>query len=148
MEDYKDIDYGWLDDAIDLASFKYYAFVQSSAYIDIDGSEKASFTRYLINGSLQTYVRSRSYSEDASKPNVSSRDGKFFAKNDVVLNEGDLIQRLDNGLTFIITQVKDYDYVGIRNYDVARLGLDEMRKYDFSSYVEATFGDDNNEDDW
>lgn len=148
MEDYKDIDYGWLDDAIDLASFKYYVFVQSNKFIKEDGSEGSILTRYIVNGSLQAYKRRRTYSEDGSKPNISGREGKFYAKHDVILNEGDLIQRIDNGLTYMITQVNDYDYVGVRNYEVLRLGLDETRKYDFANFIEATFEVDNDEDDW
>lgn len=138
-ENYRDIDYGWLDDVIDRASFSYYAFVITDKYIDVDGSEKVNYTRYLIRGSLQTYKRSRRYDSDGSSSNASGREGKFYAKYNVKLNENDLIQRLDNGQTYRVTQVADYDYVGVRNYEVERLGIDELKEYDFSNYVEANF---------
>lgn len=136
---YKDIDFGWLDDVIDRASFTYYAFVISNKYIDQDGSEKVSYVRYKIKGSLQTYKRNRNWDQDASSSNVSGRLGKFYAKYNVRLNENDLIQRMDNGITYRVTQVSDYDYAGVRNYEVERLGIDELMRYDFSHYVEEEF---------
>lgn len=136
---YKDIDFGWLDDVIDRASFVYYAFVVSNKYIDQDGSEKVTYTRYKIKGSLQTYKRNRNWDQDASSSNVSGRTGKFYAKYNVRLNENDLIQRMDDGTTYRVVQVADYDYVGVRNYEVERLGIDELMRYDFSNYVEEEF---------
>jgi len=133
---YKDVDFGFLDDVIDKASFPYYAFVISNKYIDPDGSEKVTYTRYTINGSLQTYKRNRRYDTDASQANVSGRTGKFYAKYNVQLNENDLIQRMDNGHTYRITQVADYDYVGVRNYEVERVGIDELKRYDFTNYLD------------
>lgn len=140
-EDYQDVDFGWLDDVIDRASFAYYAFVVSNKYIDEDGSEKVSYTRYKIKGSLQTFKRTRSWDEDGSSSNKSGRTGKFYAKYNVRLNENDLIQRMDNGITYRVTQIADYDYVGIRNYEIERLGIDELIRYDFTDYVEAEFPD-------
>lgn len=138
MEDfYKDIDFGWLDDVIDKASFPYYAFVVSNKYIAPDGSEKVEYKRYKITGSLQTYKRRRSYESDTG--NKSSRDGKFYAKYNVKLKENDLIQRLDNGVTYRVTQIANYEYAGVRNYEVERLGVDEVRRYNFNDFVEDQF---------
>jgi len=134
-----DVDFGFLDDVIDRASFPYYAFVISNKYIDPDGSEKVSYTRYTINGSLQTYKRNRRYDTDASSANAAGRGGKFYAKYNIRLNENDLIQRMDNGFTYRITQIADYDYAGVRNYEVERVGLDELQRYDFSNFVDDTF---------
>ena len=136
---YKDVDFDWLDDVIDRASFPYYAFVVSNKYIDQDGSEKVTYTRYKIKGSLQTYKKNTKWDQDGSSSNVSGRTGKFYAKYAVRLNENDLIQRMDNGITYRVIQTSDFDYVGVRNYEVERLGIDELMRYDFSNYVEQEF---------
>lgn len=138
-DNYKDIDFGWLDDVIDRASFVYYAFVVANKYIDPEGSEKVTYARYRIKGSLQTYRRDRRYDTDGTNSNMSGRVGKFYAKYNVRLNENDLIQRMDNGITYRVTKVSDFDYVGVRNYEVERLGVDELKRYDFSQYIEEEF---------
>ena len=58
--------------------------------------------------------------------NFSSRDGRFFAKYDVNLYEGDLIKK--NGSLYRITDMDDYDYHGVKSYSVIRLGMDESRR--------------------
>lgn len=138
-EDYRDVDFGWLDDVIDRASFVYYAYVVSNKYIDPEGAEKVSYIRYTVRGSLQTYKRNRKWDGDGSTSNTSGRTGKFYAKYNVRLNENDIIQRIDNGITYRITEVSDYDYAGVRNYEVERLGIDELIRYDFSNYIEEEF---------
>lgn len=139
--DYRDVDFGWLDDVIDKASFPYYAFVITGKTIAANGSEVPSYTRYIINGSLQAFKRSRRYGEDQNNANASGRGGKFYAKYDVILKEGDMLQRMDNGITYRVTQVADFDYVGVRNYEVERIGIDELQNYDFSAFVEGHFED-------
>jgi hypothetical protein len=139
MEDYRDVDFGFLDDAIDRASFQYYIFVAGNKTIAPDGSERVTYVRYTINGSLQTYKRSRTYDSEGSKANISGRAGKFYAKYHVILHENDLIQKLDDGVTYRVTQVNDYSYAGVRNYEVERLGLDEIKRYNFSQFLEDTF---------
>ena len=139
FDDYKDIDFGWLDDVIDKASFPFYAYVIASKYIDNDGSEKVTYTRYTIKGSLQTFRRERNYDTDASKSNSSSRRGKFYAKYNVRLKENDLIQKIDDGTTYRVIQVIDYGYVGVRNYEVERIAIDELYQYNFSDYIEEDF---------
>jgi hypothetical protein len=139
MEDYRDIDFGFLDDVIDRASFQYYVFVIGNKTIAPDGSERVTYVRYTINGSLQTYKRSRTYDTDGNKSNISGRTGKFYAKYNVILNENDLIQKTDDGTTYRVTQVHDYSYAGVRNYEVERLGLDEIKRYNFAQFVEDKF---------
>jgi SAM-dependent MidA family methyltransferase len=139
FDDYKDVDFGWLDDVIDRASFPFYAYVIASKYIDNDGSEKVTYTRYTIKGSLQAFRRERNYDTDGSRPNTSSKKGKFYAKYNVRLKENDLIQKIDDGSVFRVVQVIDYGYVGVRNYEVERLGIDQLYNYNFSEFVEDDF---------
>lgn len=139
FDDYKDVDFGWLDDVIDRASFPYYAYVIASKYIDNDGSEKVTYTRYTIKGSLQAFRRDRNYDTDGSRPNTSSKPGKFYAKYNVRLKENDLIQKIDDGSVFRVVQVIDYGYVGVRNYEVERLGIDQLYNYNFSDFIDADF---------
>lgn len=136
-EDYRDVDFGFLDDVIDRAAFKLYAFVISNKFIGADGSEQVSYTRYEFTGSLQAYARTRRYDTDGSGPNMSGRAGKLWAKYNVVLKEGDLVQKQDN--FYRITQVFDYDYAGVRKYEIERLGSDEIQRYDFSHFLEDKF---------
>lgn len=146
FDDYKDVDFGWLDDVIDKASFPFYAYVITSKYIDNDGSEKVTYTRYTIKGSLQAFKRVRNYDTDGSNSNTSSRIGKFYAKYNVRLKENDIIQKIDDGSTYRVAQVIDYGYVGVRNYEVERLGIDELYRYDFSNYIEEDFPEGTVED--
>lgn len=136
-EDYRDVDFGFLDDVIDKASFKLFAYVARDIYISADGREKTKYARYTFMGSLQAYSRRRNYDADGGKPNTSSREGKLWAKYNVVLKEGDLVQKRNE--YYRITQVHDYDYAGVRKYEVERIGLDEIQTYNFGEFLEDTF---------
>lgn len=137
LDDYRDIDFGWLDDVIELASFNYYAYVKYDANINLDGTTQNIYKRHIVRGSLQTYRKRRNYSNDGETPNVSSREGKFYTRYDVVLNEGDIIQK--NSDFFKIKNPSDFDYAGVRNYEVERMEIDEIENFDFEKYIDDTF---------
>ena len=67
------------------------------------------------------------------------RQGKFYCKYNVKLNVGDIIQKHD--MHFRVTEVEDYDYGGIRQYIIERLGYEEIITYNFDEYIEERFDD-------
>ena len=132
---YRDRDFGFFDDVIKLASFKYPAYIVYDSKINIDGTKTYLRKKIEITGSLQTYRRRRNYNNDG--PATSRREGKFYSDYTNKLSEGDIIQKNDE--FYIITDMDDYDYAGVRNYPVERLGMDEIHKYNFFELVEQPF---------
>lgn len=135
--DYRDPElYGKLDDVIESLSFNYYVYVKTPMGINPEGVEIYKRRKYLIRGSLQTWKKRHTYgSED--NPNNSKRDGRFYSKYNVKLNEGDIIQKNDN--YFKVIDHDDFDYGGVRQYSVERVGYDEIVRYNFEDYVEERF---------
>lgn len=125
--------FGQLDDVIESASFDYYVYVKTPQGISPEGVMLYKRRRYVVRGSLQVWRKTYSYGS-ADNPNNSKRDGKFYARYNVKLNEGDVIQKNDN--FFKIVGHDDFDYGGVRQYAVERIGYDEVVRYNFADYVE------------
>lgn len=130
--------YGQLDDVIERASFNYWVFVKKPEGVDPEGKVIYSKRRFIIRGSLQTWTKQTTYGED-SNPNISKRDGKLYTKYNVKLNIGDIIMK--NNDRYRITDLEDFDYGGVRQYHVTRLGHDEITEYNFDDYREERFDD-------
>ena len=124
MSDYRGPHFGYFNRALDRVSFIYTAYIRTDILQNADGTNQEEFTTTKVQGSLQTFHKKETYSMDGS--NFSSRDGRFFAKYDVNLYEGDLIKK--NGSLYRITDMDDYDYHGVKSYSVIRLGMDESRR--------------------
>lgn len=128
--------FGQLDDVIERTSFNYYVYTKTPTGISPEGVETYRRRKYIIRGSLQAWKKRYTYgSED--NPNNSSRDGRFYARYNVKLNVGDIIQKEDN--YFKILDLDNYDYGGVRQYSVQRIGYDEIIHYNFAEYVEDRF---------
>lgn len=136
--DYKDPEiYGMFDDIIVKESRPYYAYINNKPYMLPDGTRKYVKNKFLVYGSLQTWKSSRTYDADGIRSSI--RVGKFYTVNNYNLKANDVIQK--NNEFFTIKQVADYDNAGVRTYEVERIGLDEIVKYDFESYLETRFED-------
>lgn len=135
--DYRDPDfYGIFDDVIATFSFDYWAYIKTNPRINPEGTMVYEQVKYKIRGSLQAFRKTRVFGNPDS-PIVSSRDGRFYATYDVKLKEGDVIRKEDKFYKVIPTE--DYDYAGVRQYDIIRVGYDEIVNYDFEKYIEKNF---------
>jgi len=124
--DYKDPDFGFFDDVIELASFTYDAWVQTGVSIDDNGMERTKYKKIQIRGSLQTYRKTMEYTSSVGVI-TSSRDGKLYVRYDVPISEGDIVRKGTN--YFRVTNPNDHDYAGVKNFDVVRLGLAEQKEF-------------------
>ena len=126
--DYKDPDFGFFDDVIELASFTYEAWVRNGVWVDESGVARDKYRKTEVRGSLQAYRKTMSYPTTAGVV-TSSRDGKFYVRYCVTLDEGDLIRK--GQLLYRLTNPSDYDFAGVRNFDIVRLGTTELKQFAF-----------------
>lgn len=137
--DYRDPEiYGKLDDVIEAFSYDFWAFVKSPKGLNPEGAMTYNRRKYKIRGSLQAWKKTYRYGE-SENANTSVRTGKFYCKYNVKLNVGDIIQKHD--MHFRVIEVEDYDYGGIRQYIIERLGYEEIITYNFDEYIEERFDD-------
>lgn len=137
LDDYRDVDFGWLDDVIDHFSFKYYAYIKQERITDIDGTDRWRYRRIIVEGSLQVFNKQINYNNEGI--NSSVRKGKFYTKYQYKLSEGDMIQKKNE--YFLIKDSSDYDYMGVRNYEVERIDNAETFLYNFIDGIEEKFSD-------
>jgi hypothetical protein len=136
MDDYTDPYWaGRLEDVLTAFEKKLYLYRVTGKTIGTDGSIVETKARYTIYGSLQTWRRTRNYSEDSF--NSSARTGKLLVKYRYQLNDGDIVQK--NNDFYRIINTNDYDYAEVHDYEVQRLGLDEIQTYNFAEYLEEEF---------
>lgn len=136
MPDYRDIDfYGKLDDVITEFERPLILYRITGKSIGPDGSTIETKKKYNIEGSLQTWRRTRNYSEDGT--HTSSRTGKLLVRYQYKLKEGDIIQKNDE--YYRIVDVNDFDYAGVHDFPVERIGMDEVQRYNFDEYLEEKF---------
>ena len=121
--DYRGSLFGYFDKGLDRVSFIYTAYIKTDVIMNDEGIYMDEYTEIDIQGSLQAFTKSQTYSSDGV--NFSSRDGKFWCKYNIELNEGDIIKK--NNTLFQIKEVTDYDFHGVRVYNLTRLGIDEGR---------------------
>lgn len=136
MEDYRDPYWaGRLEDVLTAFEKKLYLYRVVGKTVAPDGSIVEMKKKYSIYGSLQTWRKTRNYSEDSV--NTSSREGKLLVKYRYKLKEGDIIQK--NNEFYRIMDVNDFDYAEVHDFRVQRLGLDEIQNYKFDEYLEEKF---------
>lgn len=133
MSNFRGSLFGYFDKALDKVSFIYPAYIKTDLIMGDKGEYVDEYTEVEIQGSLQAFARSQTYSPDGV--NFTNRDGKFFCKYHIELNEGDLIKK--GNLMFQIKELTDYDFHGVRVYNLVRLGLDEGRKLLDAAQVKA-----------
>lgn len=137
--DYRDPDFGFFDDVIELASYNYDAWIKRNPTHQTDGTIKYDYQKVTIRGSLQAFKRQFEYST-SGESGVVLRDGKFYGKHTLNLGEGDVIRKGSN--YYRVSNEADYDYAGVKNWDIIRLGIAEIREYPFIETFEEGFGDE------
>lgn len=136
MSDYRDPDfYGKLDDALFEFEKPLILYRITGKTRGPDGSIIETKKRYDIKGSLQTWRRKRNYSDDSV--HTSSREGKLLVRYQYKLKDGDIVQKEDN--YYRIVDTNDYDYAGVHDFAVERIGMDEIQRYNFDEYIEEEF---------
>jgi hypothetical protein len=136
MEDYTDPYWaGRLEDILTAFEKKLYLYRITGKTVAPDGSINETKQNYTIYGSLQTWRRTRNYSDDSV--NTSSREGKLLVKYRYKLKDGDIVQK--NNDFYRIVDVNDFDYAEVHDFRVQRLGLDEIQNYKFDEYLEEEF---------
>lgn len=136
MEDYRDPYWaGRLEDILTAFEKKLYLYRITGKTVAADGSINETKQKYTIYGSLQTWRRTRNYSDDSV--NTSSREGKLLVKYKYKLKDGDIVQK--NNDFYRIVDINDYDYAEVHDFRVQRLGFDEIQNYKFDEYLEEEF---------
>jgi len=133
---YRDADYGFFDDVITRVSFPHTCYIKQSVKQNEIGEDVIIFRTVIIPGSLQAFRKSFNFNTDGN-PNFSQRDGKFFCLAKYKLTVGDMVRKGE--YIFRIVSENDYDYAGVRNYDVVRLAPDEIQTYDFDAFEDENF---------
>lgn len=139
MVDYRD-DYffGKLDDTLGYFEKPLTLYRITGKSLGPDGSIIETKKKYEIMGSLQTWRRTRNYSEDGV--HTSSRSGKLLVRYQYKLKDGDIVQK--NNEYYRIVDTNDFDYAGVHDFAVERMGMDEIQKYNFEEYLEEPFSID------
>lgn len=122
---------GFFDPALSKYSFEMTAYIRTGVTRTDTGRIIDSFTETKVFGSLQTFHKTFDFSGDAS--NSSSRDGKFWCKRHVIVDDGDLIK--DDGQIFRLTNKHDYSFAGFKQFDCIRLRQDEVKLLHLPSEV-------------
>lgn len=133
MSSFKGSLFGYFDKGLDRVSFIYTAYIKTDIVIGDEGERIEEYTEIDIQGSLQDFAKTQTYSLDGV--NFSSRDAKFWCKYNIELNEGDLIEK--NRRMYQVKELVDYDFHGVRVYTLVRLGIDEGRKLMSSAQIKA-----------
>lgn len=144
MFDYRDPYYaGRLNGVLEEFQTPLYLYRIVGKIVGPDGSVMEIKEKYLIYGSLQTWRRKRTYTEDGI--NFSSRDGKLLVQYSYKINDGDIIQK--NNQFYRVLEQNDYDYAEVQDFNVARIGMDEVVNFDFDKYLEKEFSEMEGEND-
>lgn len=134
--DYRDNDFfGKLDNVLKEFERELTLFRITGKSIGPDGSTIETKKKYTIFGSLQTWRRTRNYSEDGA--HTSSRTGKLLVQYQYKLKDGDIIQKNDE--YYRIVDTNDFDFAGVHDFAVERIGMDELQRYNFDEYLEEKF---------
>lgn len=134
--DYRDNDFfGKLDNVLKEFERELTLFRITGKSIGPDGSTIETKKKYTIFGSLQTWRRTRNYSEDGT--HTSSRTGKLLVQYQYKLKDGDIIQKNDE--YYRIVDTNDFDFAGVHDFAVERIGMDELQRYNFDEYLEEKF---------
>lgn len=123
--------YGFFDPALSKYSFELTAYIRTGVSRTDTGRIVDSFTETKVRGSLQTFHKTFDFSGDAS--NTSSRDGKFWCKSYVIVDDGDLLK--DDDQIFRLTNKHDYGFAGFKTFDCIRLRQDEVKLLHLPSEV-------------
>lgn len=128
------IDPTFFDDAIDLYSFEYEAYIASNVVRDEYGFERTTFDKVMIRGSLQTQGSRLTQNKSG---NIVNNSFKFYYKSEYRLNIGDFIF-YDNKLLHVIDS-QTYNEYGVRECSLQMTQLNEHR--DLAEFIHLQTGD-------
>lgn len=136
MFDYRDPYWaGKLDGVLKDFETPLYLYRVTGKILKPDGSVTEIKKKYLIYGSLQTWRKRRNYNEEG--PQTSSRTGKLLVSYRYKINEGDIVQK--NNQFYRVLDHNDFDYAEVQDFEVERIGIDEIVNYKFDQYLEEEF---------
>lgn len=137
MQDYRDPHwFGQLDDVLREFETPLWLYRVTGKRIMADGSTHMTKKKYKIYGSLQTWRKTKNYSEDGV--HTSSRAGKLLVRYSYKIQEDDIIQK-NNEFYKVVGDANDFDYAGVHDFAVERIGLAEIHDYKFDEFLEEEF---------